>query len=29
MARRYASINDEPVEEDDLRVTPGEGDAPA
>ena len=29
MARRFASINDEPVEEQDLRVTPGEGDAPA
>ncbi len=25
MARRYASINDEPVDEVDLRVTPGEG----
>ncbi len=29
MARRFASINDEPVEEADLRVTPGKGDAPA
>ena len=25
MSRRYASINDEPVEEADLRVTPGRG----
>lgn len=29
MARREASINDRPIEADDLRVTPGEGDLPA
>lgn len=28
MTRREASINDVPIEESDLRVTPGEGDLP-
>lgn len=29
MARREASINDRPIEESELRITPGEGDLPA